>query len=136
MALAPLDAAPLYAWPPAKGAKALLKKLRLDHREPLSKFVIQALDALPKEPAVASVEEPTLELLKSAGEAARLVLWLDALPSPNGERYSYNVAARCQTLRQYAMAAQMSAVVVRSLHEKGAASQGASSKSAPSIPAV
>ena len=129
---------PLYAYNPSgKGAKKLLQRLRLEQGESITTFVKQALETLPRQPATVGLEEPEVELLKCTSEAARLVVWLGALASPIAEKYTYTVAQRCFTLRQYVLAAQISATTVRSLQEQAAAARGAKGKSPSSMmPAV
>ena len=51
-------------------------------------------------------------------------MWLGSFKTPQSESISFKVARRSLELKQYLMAAEMSAFIVRSLHEEGAGARG------------
>lgn len=125
--------AELHAFDPGvKGHKKQIQQLRIAHGKFLVDFTMQALEAIPKDASSGPASVQTEQLLTSAVDAAKLLLWLGAFPSPNPEKLLLKVASRCIILRKHAMAAAMSALVVRSLHEGVAKKRG---KAATIVPA-
>ena len=111
--------------PTAKSAKKQLSKLRLDHGEELMRFVKEALRDLPEKADGGVAVEASSSVLIEACDAARLILWLGAYPSPVPHKACHNVSVRCKALRRLDLAAEMSAFVAESLR---AASGGVASK--------
>jgi len=111
--------------PLAKTAKKQLSKLRLEHGEELMRFVKEALRDLPEKADGGVAVEASSSVLIEACDAARLILWLGAYPSPVPHKACHNVSVRCKALRRLDLAAEMSAFVAESLR---AASGGVASK--------
>ena len=92
--------------PLAKTAKKQLSKLRLEHGEELMRFVKEALRDLPEKADGGVAVEASSSVLIEACDAARLILWLGAYPSPVPHKACHNVSVRCKALRRLDLAAE------------------------------
>ena len=94
--------AELHAFDPGvKGHKKQIQQLRIAHGKFLVDFTMQALEAIPKDASSGPASVQTEQLLTSAVDAAKLLLWLGAFPSPNPEKLLLKVASRCIILRKH-----------------------------------